>query len=163
MVSPAICDHFNLGLQGLQVSFIWFRHAQPEPTVLFYLNCTPVSPKGCRSCARAGWMASTTVRIRFYSKPMEESSQHESAALVRDTLRRFLIFNCGNQGATCRRKKKQGTTCRRKKKHVRSDIYTYVTGKEYIYICTMDLYVLFERLHVERILLKLYLFLENPY
>ena len=33
----------------------------------------------------------------------------------------------------------------------------------YIYICTMDLYVLFERLHVERILLKLYLFLENPY
>ena len=27
----------------------------------------------------------------------------------------------------------------------------------------MDLYVLFERLHVERILLKLYLFLENPY
>ena len=37
--------------------------------------------------------------------------------------------------------------------------YTYI----YIYICTMDLYVLFERLHVERILLKLYLFLENPY
>ena len=33
----------------------------------------------------------------------------------------------------------------------------------YIYICTMDLYVLFERLHVERVLVKLYLFLENPY
>ena len=38
-------------------------------------------------------------------------------------------------------------------------MYVYIR----IYICTMDLYVLFERLHVERILLKLYLFLENPY
>ena len=128
-----------------------------KPTVLFLSQLHPLFPqKGVVVVHElAGWLV-------LRSESGSTVSQWRSRANMNQPLWSEILLGASSSSTAETRepradaKKKQGTTCRRKKKHVRSDIYTYVTGKEYIYFY-IYIYYIYYIIYIYYILYILYI------